>query len=413
MKKRFRPIILAGGKGSRLWPLSTEERPKQFIPIFKEFSLFDLSLQRFSKRELFKKPIIVTSGKYLNYVNSSLLRTGIEAEKIILEPESKNTYSAVSMAVMLALLKENSEDFLVTPSDQYISINKNFYDSCSLALEQLNEERLILMGVRPDHPSTEYGYISTTESSSLIKEVSKFTEKPNLKKSKALIREPGIFWNAGLFSFNGKWFIKRLKEIDNNFYKSLQKIVGKKNIQSNIFMPDINKFKKLDNLSFDVGFVEKISNIYMTELDAGWSDLGSWASLSNLQREPDSSMTLYSEGLYDKRDETWGYSATLLETESSKVRLLSVIAGKKFTPRKYRKKTEIWYVVRGNANLNKGENKLKLKTGDSVFLDREFVYEIENDTTDLLELIEIETDDYHEEKEINKVEASASRLDLH
>ena len=91
MTNKLRPILLAGGSGTRLWPLSTEDMPKQFIPIFREFSLFDLSLQRLNKSSLFKKPIIVTSERYLGLVNNSLLRTGIEAEKIILEPEAKNT----------------------------------------------------------------------------------------------------------------------------------------------------------------------------------------------------------------------------------------------------------------------------------------------------------------------------------
>ena len=121
--KKLRPILLAGGVGSRLWPLSTEDRPKQFIPIFKEFSLFDLTLQRLNKGQLFKKPLIVTSERYLEQVNESLLRTGIEAERIILEPESKNTFPAITMAIILALQKDKSENFIVTPSDHYISIS--------------------------------------------------------------------------------------------------------------------------------------------------------------------------------------------------------------------------------------------------------------------------------------------------
>ena len=154
--------MLAGGVGSRLWPLSTEDRPKQFIPIFQEFSLFDLTLQRLNKGKLFKKPLIVTSERYLKQVNESLLRTGIEAERIILEPEAKNTFPAITMAIILALQKDKSENFIVTPSDHYISINKNFHDCCLLARSNLDKDGLILMGIAPKHPSKDYGYISTS-----------------------------------------------------------------------------------------------------------------------------------------------------------------------------------------------------------------------------------------------------------
>ena len=99
--QNLRPIVLAGGSGKRLWPLSTKERPKQFIPFFGEYSLFDLTLQRINKASLFKKPIIVTSEDYLSYVEDSITRTGIEPEKLIPEPFSKNTFPAISLAVML------------------------------------------------------------------------------------------------------------------------------------------------------------------------------------------------------------------------------------------------------------------------------------------------------------------------
>ena len=211
--KKLRPILLAGGVGSRLWPLSTEDRPKQFIPIFKEFSLFDLTLQRLNKGQLFKKPLIVTSERYLEQVNESLLRTGIEAERIILEPEAKNTFPAITMAIILALQKDKSENFIVTPSDHYISINKNFHDSCLLARNNLDKNGLILMGIAPQHPSKEYDYISTNLQDTKIKSVQNFIEKPDLEKSKKLIKNPNVYWNAGIFVFNGSRFLNQFKSL--------------------------------------------------------------------------------------------------------------------------------------------------------------------------------------------------------
>jgi mannose-1-phosphate guanylyltransferase len=117
---KFRPIILAGGSGKRLWPLSTKKRPKQFISLFGDLSLFDLTLQRINNRDLFKKPIIVTSEEYLSLVEESLSKTGLEVERVILEPESKNTFSALALPV-LALMKQKTEErYMVLPSDHYI-----------------------------------------------------------------------------------------------------------------------------------------------------------------------------------------------------------------------------------------------------------------------------------------------------
>ena len=125
--KEFRPIILAGGAGKRPWPLSTKERPKQFIPLFRDLTLFDLTLQRINNRDLFKKPIIVTSEEYLSLVEESLSKTGLEVEKIFLEPESKNTFSATVLPVLAALKLNQEERYIVMPSDHYIPFNKSFY----------------------------------------------------------------------------------------------------------------------------------------------------------------------------------------------------------------------------------------------------------------------------------------------
>ena len=127
--KKFRPIILAGGSGKRLWPLSTKQRPKQFIALFGDLSLFDLTLQRINNRDLFTKPIIVTSEEYLSLVEESLSKTGLEVERVILEPESKNTFSALALPVLASIKQNQEERYMVLPSDHYIPLNKSFYET--------------------------------------------------------------------------------------------------------------------------------------------------------------------------------------------------------------------------------------------------------------------------------------------
>ena len=129
--KKFRPILLAGGSGKRLWPLSTEERPKQFISLFGDLSLFDLTLQRINNRDIFKKPLVVTSEKYLPFIEESLSKTGLEIEKVFLEPASKNTFSASVLPVLAALKRDTEERYVVMPTDHYIPFNKSFYKTCT------------------------------------------------------------------------------------------------------------------------------------------------------------------------------------------------------------------------------------------------------------------------------------------
>ena len=413
MTNKLRPILLAGGSGTRLWPLSTEDMPKQFIPIFREFSLFDLSLQRLNKSSLFKKPIIVTSERYLGLVNNSLLRTGIEAEKIILEPEAKNTSPAITLAVILGMKVNDSENFLVTPSDHYIALNKNFYDSCIIAKSHLKQEGLILLGVKPNNPSTEYGYISTEVKDDKIKRVNGFIEKPNLDKAKILLKKPGIFWNSGMFIFNGRWYLESLKEIDDSFLTTSQKAVDLGITNDKLFSPDEDTFNKFKKKSFDKAFVEKNITISMVNLNAGWSDLGSWASLGALHGDPDSGMTLYNEEDYNRIIKPWGYYETLMELEESKVKLLSVTPGEKISLQKHAYRTEKWFVIQGDAKVTRGDEELNLQPGDTITIEKNQLHRLENDSKNPLKIIEVQTGSYFGEDDIVRVEDTYGRTDLH
>jgi mannose-1-phosphate guanylyltransferase/mannose-6-phosphate isomerase-like protein (cupin superfamily) len=411
--KKLRPILLAGGAGSRLWPLSTEDRPKQFIPIFKEFSLFDLTLQRLNKDKLFKKPLIVTSERYLEQVNESLLRTGVEAERIILEPEAKNTFPAITMAIILALEKDKSENFIVTPSDHYISINKNFHDCCLLARSNLDKDGLTLMGISPQHPSKDFGYISTYPQDTKIKSVQNFIEKPDLEKSKKLIKNPNVFWNAGIFIFNGSWYISNLNEINSQALREISKVVKEGTSESNSFYPNSNLFNKLSKQSFDKVFVEKNKLSFMVELNAGWSDLGSWRALATLQRDPGNSMTLYSEDFYDRTEKPWGYFETLMETNTSKVKLLHVLPGERLSLQRHKHRSETWYVVQGTAKVTKDKERFTMETGDSVIIEKNQLHRLENLEDIPLQIIEVQTGSYFGEDDIARLEDSYGRADLH
>ena len=411
--KKFRPIILAGGSGKRLWPLSTKERPKQFIPFFGDFTLFDLTLQRINNRDIFKKPIIVTSEEYLYLVEKSLSKTGLEVEKIFLEPESKNTFSASVLPVLDALKRNKKERYMVMPSDHFITFNKSFYETCTIIKNQFRKKALILLGVVPDNPSTEYGYISVDTSNEEIKRVKSFIEKPDLEKAKLLMKQPDTLWNSGMFFFDGKWLSDSVQLQNQEMYSLMYDLLPTSELSQVYFYPDKNKFSKLTNISFDRAFVESNEENFVVSLEAGWTDLGSWHSLSNLQKEPEHGLTLYSEGDYSRTEKPWGYFEVLLESESSKVKILSVDPGQKLSLQMHEHRSETWYVTQGIATVTKGNTTFNLQPGESVEIDQKERHRVQNSGDEILEIIEIQTGTYFGEDDIIRFEDIYGRKDFH
>ena len=410
---KFRPIILAGGSGKRLWPLSTKKRPKQFISLFGDLSLFDLTLQRINKRDLFKKPIIVTSEEYLPLVEDSLSKTGLEVERVILEPESKNTFSALALPV-LALMKQKTEErYMVLPSDHYISFNKSFYEACTNIKNLFKKDALTLLGVLPDNPSTEYGYISIKPSNNELKRVKSFIEKPEIDKAKQLVKQPNTFWNSGIFCFEGKWLDESIKTHKPEMYSLLLDLLPTPEDDQIYFYPDKDKFSKLTDISFDKAIVESNPQNYLVTLDAGWTDLGSWHSLSNLQKQPEHGLTLYTDGDYPRTEKPWGYFEILFETEFSKVKILSVDPGQMLSMQMHEHRSETWYVTQGIATVTKEDLKLELYPGESVVIDKKEKHRVQNFGSEVLEIIEIQTGTYFGEDDIVRFEDMYGRKDFH
>ena len=410
---KFRPIILAGGSGKRLWPLSTKKRPKQFISLFGDLSLFDLTLQRINNRDLFKKPIIVTSEEYLPLVEDSLSKTGLEVERVILEPESKNTFSALALPV-LALMKQKAEErYMVLPSDHYIPFNKSFYKVCTNIKNLFRKEALTLLGVLPDNPSTEYGYISIKPSNDELKRVKSFIEKPELDKAKQLVKQPNTFWNSGIFCFEGKWLDESIKTHKPEMYSLLLDLLPNPEDDQIYFYPDKDKFSKLTDISFDKAIVESNPQNYLVTLDAGWTDLGSWHSLSNLQKQPEHGLTLYTDGDYPRTEKPWGYFEILFETEFSKVKILSVDPGQMLSMQMHEHRSETWYVTQGIATVTKEDLKLELYPGESVVIDKKEKHRVQNFGSEVLEIIEIQTGTYFGEDDIVRFEDMYGRKDFH
>lgn len=411
--KKLRPIILAGGSGKRLWPLSTKERPKQFISLFGDLSLFDLTLQRVNNRDIFKKPIVVTSEEYLNLVEESLSKTGLEVEMVFMEPESKNTFSALVLPVLAAIKKKQVERYMVMPSDHYIPFNKSFYETSSNIQSLFKRDALTLLGVTPNSPSTEYGYISTISSNNTLKKVKSFIEKPELEKAKNLIKQPDTLWNSGIFCFEGKWLSESIKNKNPDFHSLILELLPTEELNQLYFYPDKQKFSQLEDISFDKGFVESNIENYVANLDAGWTDLGSWHSLSNLQKNPEHGLTLYREGNYPRTKKPWGFFEVLLETEFSKVKILSINPNQMLSMQMHKHRAETWYITQGVATVTLDHNILELHPGQSIVIDKQEKHRVQNFGNEVLEIIEIQTGTYFGEDDIVRFEDMYGRKDFH
>ena len=403
MSKKFRPIVLAGGIGKRLWPLSTESHPKQFIPIFKDFSLFDLTLQRINN-SLFKKPIIVSSERYLKQIQDSFERTGINPSLIVLEPESKNTFAPIIASTILSNKEFNDEKFIAMPSDHYISSNQNFYQTCRKALKT-NKETLVLFGVKPKYPSQEYGYISGR------RDKIEFLEKPSLEIAKRLFKKRNIFWNAGIFIFEKDWILNKSKEVDSINFKRINEATKKGERLGNLFFLKDSNFTKIKSISFDKGFVEKCNDISMLPLDAGWSDLGSWVSLRAF--EDNQYPSIYENSLDTKIERPWGFFQILLETSSTKLKLIKVMPKQKLSLQKHKFRSARWHVIKGRAKVVRDDEKFTLELGDTIDIKKSQTHSLENVEDAPLEIVEIQSGEYLGEDDIIRLEDIYGRADLH
>jgi len=412
MKKKLRPIVLAGGSGNRLWPLSTKSNPKQFLPLINGSSPLDLTFTRLNNSNLFKKPIVVTSEKYLQKVNESAINLSIQLKSVILEPEPKNTYPAIVSAVSLALKSNPEELFIVIPSDHYFDEKEGFYKSCKVAIKTQEQKNLTLFGVKPQYPSSEFGYIRKKKRASSIT-VDSFIEKPSLKKAKVLYKDKNVFWNAGIFIFKGNWFIKMGKSINKTLVNNIQKSVDLGSHKGESFYLQKTAFSKVTSRSIDKAFVEKCSKINMVNLDAGWSDMGSWTTLSALHKDPLNSISLKAFQNQTKINKPWGFYQVLMENNSSKVKIITVLPKQKLSLQKHKYRSETWHIIQGKAKATRGPDKFTLELGDSIVIDKNQTHSVENLEQIPLEILEIQTGSYLGEDDIVRYEDRYGRIDLH
>lgn len=278
MNKNYYAVIMAGGVGSRFWPISTKKLPKQFHDMLgKGNTLIQQTFKRFESLIPSENIFIATNENYADLVQKQLPE--IATKQIVLEPEMRNTAPCILLSA-LKIYKENPNAvIIIAPSDHWIENESEFLNNVSTAFNFCkNNDALFTLGITPNSPNTGYGYIQFKHSEDSIKKVINFTEKPNLEKTKEFLASGNYLWNAGIFVWS-------VKSIINSFKTHLPKMYdlfaeGNTNYNTSSEKEFIKtNYKKSENISIDFGIMEKADNVFVLPVDFGWNDLGTWGSL--------------------------------------------------------------------------------------------------------------------------------------
>ena len=455
------PVILCGGSGERLWPLSRKSHPKQFLELVGDGSLFKQSATRITCEA--SNPIIVTNNDYRFIVRQQLQEVGIEEADVIIEPEGKNTAPAILAAALHAASRDPSGVIVVMPSDHYIPNQNAFTSMVQDAAENIQDKQIICLGVQPSRPETGYGYIKVSDTKKQIIEVEQFVEKPSLELAQKYLSDDSYLWNAGIFIVRASELIELASKLQPEMMLATKAAYENSRNDLDFIRLDSEPWGKIEADSFDYAFMEKASSIVCMSFEGAWSDLGDWNALAR-EKDTDSSgnnlignahqidsknTLLWSESddqaltgigleniiavamtdavlvadksksqevksivktlkkngqrqasdhLYEYRP--WGFFKTISRGENFHVKIINVLPGGKLSLQSHEHRSEHWVVVKGTASVTKGGSNFKLLPNESTFIPAGTIHVLQNNEPDYLSIIEIQTGNYLEEDDI-------------
>ncbi|MCX7990637.1 MAG: mannose-1-phosphate guanylyltransferase/mannose-6-phosphate isomerase [Proteobacteria bacterium] len=455
-------FILAGGKGTRLWPLSRENYPKQFIKFFDDTSLYQGTLKRAMKLVPEENIFVITSKELYDLVMSDTVKISEKVTKnIICEPEGKNTLPAV----VLGLYECKEKDvFVIMPSDHYIEREKEFVNNLITAYKEAEKGKFVTIGIVPTRPETGFGYIEGDKLKNGVYSVKAFIEKPNLTKAKEFIKKKSFYWNSGIFVFRKREFLSALKNSEKELYEFYKN--GKES-----FLRD---YKKIKSQSIDYGIMEKVAidSVSMIPSDFIWNDLGSFDAFENIIPQ-DENKNIF-KGEYDyfpfdsknnvvlnnqkltvmigcenimcvdsedallimKKGEgqkikdvfnflknrgvkeinylktgyrPWGSYTVLLEGERYKIKKISVNPQSSLSLQMHHHRSEHWVVIKGTAKVTIGEEVHFVHENESIYIPKSTLHRLENPGKVVLEIIEVQNGEYLSEDDIIRIKDDYGR----
>ena len=459
------PVLLSGGVGSRLWPLSRELNPKQFLPLTGELSLLEQTLQRALHLES-GKPIIVCNNDHRFMVAEQLRHVKIEADAIILEPVGRNTAPAVAVAAMRAISQDDDAVLLVMPADHVVNDTAAFTAAVEIGLTQAQQGNLVTFGIVPEGPETGYGYIRRrdTESAGCFT-IAEFVEKPSLAVAQQYVDSGDCFWNSGMFLLGAKAYLDELGVHAPAMLKAAQLAYNNAHEDLDFIRLDADAFAACDSDSIDYAVMEKTSKGMVVPMDCGWSDVGAWSSLweggdkdsrgnvstgdtilHNTQdsyihsssrlvttvgidnivvvETADAILVADKDQVQDvkaivntlrlrQREEVnshtkvyrpWGSYESLVVAERFQVKRIIVNPGQTLSLQMHHHRAEHWIVVRGTALVTCGETESLLLEDQSTYIPLGTKHRLANKGVIPLELIEVQSGSYLGEDDIVRFE---------
>lgn len=453
-------VILAGGSGTRLWPLSRNAFPKQFLKIDGEWSLLQKTILRFYKKENAQDILIVTNSECLHLVKSQAKAIDPSLEmRVLVEPERRNTGPAILFAVKYLTEMEGvslDEPILITPSDQVIEPQEQFLNLLAGTEDLANQDAIVTFGVVPTKPETGYGYlkVSFDEATDAFKVV-QFVEKPSLEVAEEYLESGNYLWNSGMFLFKAKTLFSEIEKHSQELTKGLMLPFDQLRSQ----------FSQLSSISIDYAVMERTNNILVLPLALSWSDLGSWDSVFDaLEKdanqnvkvgnvhdidtknsliyggkrlistigledviivETDDALFLGKKGESQKVKELveelkkrkskeiqehstmerpWGQYSVLESGARFKVKRIIVNPGQKLSLQMHYHRSEHWVVVSGTAKVTIGDEEKLLHENESVYISKSTQHRLENPGKVVLEMIEVQVGEYTGEDDIVRFE---------
>ncbi len=463
------PVILCGGSGSRLWPLSRAAYPKQLLALLGERSLLQNTLSRLAGLPGLQRPIVICNESQRYLVSAQLEALGVDAE-LILEPEGRNTAPAVTLAALAASGRDGDPLLLVLPADHAIRDATAFQTAVRQAAAAATGGPLLSFGVVPTAPETGYGYIRAAGEGTEPRPVAEFVEKPSADVAAAYLASGQYYWNSGMFLFRADAWLAELGRHAPDIRASCEQAFSGASRENTVLRPAQDAFLACRADSIDYAVMEKTARAMVVPLDAGWSDIGSWSALHDASERDAQGNTLLGDvatvdchdsylraesrlvtavgldgcivvetkdavlvvpreraqevkQLVDRlqdegREEVrlgrevfrpWGSYDSLDAAPGYQVKRLTVLPGAVLSLQLHHHRAEHWVVVAGVARITRDEEVFELQRNEYTFIPVEARHRIENPGKELLHIIEVQVGDYLGEDDIVRFEDKYGR----
>jgi mannose-1-phosphate guanylyltransferase/mannose-6-phosphate isomerase len=466
------PVLLAGGTGTRLWPMSRGLFPKQFMPLVSDGTMLADSARRLTGKT-FGAPIVIVNNDHRFIAGEQIRNAGIEPRAIVLEPVGRNTAPAAAVAALMLLESDPGAIMLLAPADHVIANTDAFARAIEAALPAAQAGQLVTFGIKPAQAETGYGYIERGETVDGIKgcfRIARFTEKPDAETAEDYLNSGNHFWNSGIFLLGAKAYLDELEKHAPAVLKAARAALAGAERDLDFIRLDHKALETSPNISIDYAVMEKTANGIVMPVDIGWSDVGSWTALWQISKKDArgnvlrgdvisrevSGSYLRSEkpllaviGLEDviviatddavlvaakdaaqevkavveklssegRREPTvhtteyrpWGSYQSIDGDKGFRVKRITVNPGGRLSLQKHAKRTEHWVVVDGTATVTRDGEEMTVKTNEAVYIPIGAEHRLENRGTAPLHLIEVQSGTYLGEDDIIRLEDAYGR----